>query len=186
MSSLRVMLPSGAVVSALKVTPIAERIVCFNGKRRRLTGLAQDMKKEANGILINVEGLKRRVNKSEDIFSSMNTPSQDQVEEHWDDVVIGNLKNEQVQQIVREICEKGYYDFSCFEYQNLESPKDLMLGSEYLPYHNENNLSLCAFSNRNNGYDGYNKFCFTNFYDEDITDEDYDNEAESGEVADSL
>lgn len=167
MSSLRVILPSGAVVSVLRVTPIVEQVISFNGQKHRLIGVARDMKNEANGVLINVMGLKRHERGQGDIFSSFNSPdgrmNREWVEEDWDDVVVGNLKNEQVQEIIRDICEKGYYDFSRFEYQIAESSVDLKLGNAYLPYHNEDQTNLCIFSNRND-HNGYDKFRY-----EDIT-----------------
>lgn len=45
MSNLRVMLPSGTVASVDYVKPVAEKILNFNGRRRRLIEYASDMKK---------------------------------------------------------------------------------------------------------------------------------------------
>ncbi len=167
MSSLRVMMPSGAIVSVLRATPITEKIISFNGEKRRFVGVARDMKREANGVLINVVGISKYTNQgSGDIFDHFNPSNpctQQRTDEVWDDVVIGNLQNGQVQEIMRELCEKGYYDFSRLEYQNVEATGDLKLGSRYLPYNNENKSHLCIFSNRRDDI-AYNKFGY-----EDIT-----------------
>lgn len=128
MSNLRVMLPSGAVVSVDYVKPIVENIFNFNGKRRRLIEYARDMKKGANGVCIFL--------KYEQNFGITS-----------DSVIVGNLANEKVQEILRQIGEKGYYDFSQIrEFQNVEKLEDLKIGSEYPAYtsENKNNIFLTA------------------------------------------
>lgn len=59
---------------------------------------------------------------------------------------MGNLTNEQVQEILRQIGETGYYDFSQLgEYQKIMELEDLKIGSEYPPYTSENgNIMLNA------------------------------------------
>ena len=117
MSSLRAVLPSGTVASIDCVKPITERIVRFNGSRRRFIEYARDMKAEANGVCIIRES-------SQGFGMCMGD----------DKIIVGNLSNEQVQEIIRQINEKGCYDFSQFrEYQKISGLKDLKIGSEYPP-----------------------------------------------------
>lgn len=127
MNNLRVMLPSGTVASVDYVKPVAEKILNFNGRRRRLIEYASDMKKEANGVCI---FLKYGQN-----FGITN-----------DSVIVGNLTNEQVQEILRQIGETGYYDFSQLgEYQKIMELEDLKIGSDYPPYTSEGgNIMLSA------------------------------------------
>lgn len=128
MNNLRVMLPSGAVVSVDYVKPIVENIFNFNGKRRRLIEYARDMKKGANGVSIFL--------KYEQNFGITS-----------DSVIVGNLANEKVQEILRQIGETGYYDFSQIgEFQKVGKLEDLKIGSEYPPYtsENKNNIFLTA------------------------------------------
>ena len=128
MSSLRVVLPSGTVVSIDYVKPITERIVKFNGSRRRFIEYAKDMKAEANGVCI--------TKKAEQGFGMCMSDN---------NIIVGNLSNEQVQEIIRQINEKGCYDFSQFkEYQKISELKDLKIGSEYPPYTSEGNMMLCS------------------------------------------
>lgn len=130
MSSLRVVLPSGTVASVDYVKPITEQVIRFNGSRRRLIEYARDMKSGANGLYISIvsqEGM--------GIGVCMNNSN----------IIVGNLTNEQVQEIIRQMNEKGYYDFSQFkEYQKVGELKDLKLGSEYPPYTSEDNIMLSA------------------------------------------
>ena len=106
--------------------PIAERIIKFNGSRRRFIEYAKDMKDEANGVCI--------TKKAEQGFGMCVGD---------DKIIVGNLSNEQVQEIVRQVNEKGCYDFSQFkEYQKISGLKDLKLGSEYPPYTSEGCMML--------------------------------------------
>ena len=126
MSILRAVLPSGTVASIDCVKPITERIVRFNGSRRRFIEYARDMKAEANGVCIIRES-------SQGFGMCMGD----------DKIIVGNLSNEQVQEIIRQINEKGCYDFSQFkEYQKISGLKDLKLGSEYPPYTSEGCMML--------------------------------------------
>ena len=128
MSSLRVVLPSGTVASIDYVKPITEQIFKFNGSRRRCIEYAKDMKAEANGVCI--------TKKAEHGFGMCIND---------DRIIVGNLSNEQVQEIIRQINEKGCYDFSQFkEYQKIKELKDLKIGSEYPPYTSEGNVMLGA------------------------------------------
>ncbi|MDE7476484.1 MAG: hypothetical protein K2M91_00800 [Lachnospiraceae bacterium] len=128
MSSLRVVLPSGTVASVDYVKPITERIIKFNGSRRRFIEYAKNMKDEANGVCITKEP-------SQGFGMCMND----------NNIIVGNLSNEQVQEIIRQINEKGYYDFSQFkEYQKINALKDLKIGSEYPPYTSEGYIMLGA------------------------------------------
>jgi hypothetical protein len=126
MSNFRVMLPSGTVCSVVEVCPVAEKVVSFNGERRRFMEAAKNVKRGANGICI------YRKTKSDSCgFMS--------ADERW--VVIGNLKNEQVQEILKQLNEKGYFDFSQFEYQKVRKDSDIKYGADYLPYTSENNTT---------------------------------------------
>lgn len=126
MSNMRVVLPSGTVVSVEYVKPITEQIIKFNGNRRRCIEYAKDMKKEANGICISIAS-------QQGIGFGMG----------FRDIIVGNLTNKQVQEIIRQINEKGFYDFSQLsEYQKIDTLKDLKLGSEYPPYTSENCMML--------------------------------------------
>lgn len=126
MSNLRAVLPSGAVISVNEVVPLAEKLVVFNGRRRRFTEDARDMKAEANGLRICRSAEPQQ-------FPSFGSNN---------DVLIGNLRNGQVQEIIRQFAEKGYYDFSQLEYQKVKGLEDLELGEAYLPYNSEDNVML--------------------------------------------
>lgn len=129
MSNIRIVLPSGMVASVESVKPITEKIFMFNGKRRRLVEYASDMKKESNGVSISV--------RAEQGFGFGVCGN---------NIIVGNLSNEKVQEILKQIGEKGYYDFSQFdEYQKIVSFDDLKIGSDYPAYTSEgNNIMLSA------------------------------------------
>lgn len=149
MSSLKAVLPSGAIVSVSKVTPIMEQIIRFNGTKRRFSGIVEDMRYDANGVLLHV------------------ITNSEEYKEYSDDVVIGNLRKDQVQEIIKEIMESGYYNFSQFSYQNIKKITDIRFEKEYLPYHNESWGGFCSFSNWN---ERCNEFRFTGFCDDDFTE----------------
>lgn len=132
MSSIRIVLPSGMVASVESVKPITEKIFMFNGKRRRLVEYASDMKKESNGVSISV--------RAEQGFGFGVCGNS---------IIVGNLPNEKVQDILKQIGEKGYYDFSQFdEYQNIVKFEDLKIGTDYPAYTSEgNNIMLSAVLN---------------------------------------
>lgn len=166
MNNLRVMLPSGTVCSVEEACPVAEKVVSFNGERRRFMEAAKNMKREANGVCI------YRKTKSDSCgFMS--------ADDRW--VVIGNLKNEQVQEILKQLNEKGYYDFSKFEYQKVRKVSDIKYGADYQPYTSENNamaVGLCCFSAnpfQQAGVPTFNNgFCLqgTNIFDSEEQDGD--------------
>lgn len=142
MNNLRVMLPSGTVASVDYVKPVVEKIFIFNGKRRRLIEYASDMKKGANGVCISV--------KSERGFG---------IGACNNNIIVGNLPNEKVQEILKQIGEKGYYDFNQIgEYQKIREFEDLKIGSEYPAYTSEGaNIMLSAgLDNNPFGYCSFN------------------------------
>lgn len=143
MSSMRVVLPSGAVVSAEYVKPITEKIFNFNGKRRRLIEYASDMKKEANGVCISA--------KLEQGFG---------IGVCSNNIIVGNLTNEQVQENIRQVSEKGYYDFSQIsEYQKIARFEDLKIGSDYPSYTSENGIIMLSAGLNS---DPFGNFSFNN------------------------
>lgn len=145
MSNMRVVLPSGAVVSVEYIKPITEKIFNFNGKRRRLIEYASDMKKEANGVCISA--------KLEQGFG---------IGVCSNNIIVGNLPNEKVQEILKQIGEKGYYDFSQFnEFQKIARFEDLKIGRDYPPYTSERGIIALSAGLDNNPFGNCN-FSFNN------------------------
>ncbi len=143
MSNMRVVLPSGTVVSVEYVKPVVEKIFNFNGKRRRLIEYASDMKQEANGICISA--------RSEQGFGIGTCNN---------NIIVGNLPNEKVQEIIRQVSEKGYYNFSeLSEYQKITRFEDLKIGSEYPPYTSEGGIIMLSAGLNS---DPFGNFSFNN------------------------
>ena len=47
-----------------------------------------------------------------------------------------------MQKILRQINEKGYYDFSEFKYQKVKTFEDIRFGDKFPPYTSENNVLI--------------------------------------------
>lgn len=140
MSSIRIVLPSGMVASVENVKPITERIFNFNGKRRRLIEYASDMKKESNGVCISA--------KLEQGFG---------IGVCSNNIIVGNLPNEKVQEILKQIGEKGYYDFSQIdEYQRITRLEDLKIGNDYPAYTSEGGIIALTAGLDNNPFGNCN------------------------------
>lgn len=125
MNNFRVMMPSGRVCSVNEVRPITEKVVSFNGSKHRFLEVVKNLNDDTNGISI-IRAYED--NMFEGVFSR--------------EIIIGNLTNEKVQKILRQINEKGYYDFSEFKYQKVKTFEDIRFGDKFPPYTSENNVLI--------------------------------------------
>lgn len=95
---MKVLTPNGILLRVAGVLPVVEKRVSFNGSEVRLCQIAKDKYQTATGLYLTTDA---------------EEPCTDIVE----NILIGNLKPVVVNDIMHCLLEKGYYDFSQFDYQ---------------------------------------------------------------------
>lgn len=103
-----VRLPNGTINEVSKITPIIEKCIIFNGSKRILSEpvTVLNLKERPNAMKIY---LKESSNMFEQVpFGNSNC---------W---TIGNLKPTQVDDILKHLLEKGQFDFTVFEFQEID------------------------------------------------------------------
>lgn len=118
---MRIVSPFGKVFEARKAVPVFEKVVKINGGIRRVFEQARGFEVKPTGIAVYAEQPRA-------------VPG---VPMHDSAIYIGNLKPEKLKLVLRELAEKGYYDFSAMKYQNSKSGSQIIDGGESLPYNSE-------------------------------------------------
>jgi hypothetical protein len=151
---MKIIMPSGKIRKVSSVTPFCEEIRSFNGRQVIYKEEASEIR-YARGILIHIAG------------------GQDNIFE-LPQFYVGNLSNEKVREIQKQLAENGYFDFQTLEYQKIETFNDIDGRSE-LPYHDEKNPVLGFAPNYTAAYNITPlKSCQKDGYDENSSD--WDNE----------
>ena len=99
--------PTGKLLVAKRVIPVCDKVVDFNGKRRRLSEIAESLDSNPTGLILYIEELTTHVFQSNGIY-------------------IGNLKSTDVQDIMKSLLTEGYYDFSNWNYQTAKDVAKLV------------------------------------------------------------
>lgn len=97
----RILTPKGELREIEKAVPVCEMRARFNERQVRIAEPAKNMKAMPTAV-----ALKFRASQFPAAFGEMNG-----------ELFVGNLKPEKVLEIMRELLEEGYYDFSSMSYQ---------------------------------------------------------------------
>lgn len=112
---MRILSPNGKVVVSNKIEPVVEKAFKLNGKQQRVAEVAEGFKNNPNAILVHVGA-----------------------EMMYEQLYIGNLKPEKVQEIMETLLRDGKYDFSKLQYQETKKMDKLLFDDgESLPYSSE-------------------------------------------------
>lgn len=120
---MRVITPLGKILNNIVgAVPVVEQEIRFNGRKRRLFETA------ANGFGSKPTGVVIYTGQPQGGFGMVMSSN----------LYIGNLKPEKLQVIMRELAEKGYYDFSSMHFQkSKEFDGQVIDGGQSLPYDSE-------------------------------------------------
>lgn len=119
---MRIVSPFGKVFEARNIVPVFEKVVKINGDTRRVFEQARGFETKPTGIAVYAEQPQ----------AGLGVPINDR------GIYIGNLKPEKLKLVLRELAEKGYYDFSAVKYQNSRKfDSQIIDGGESLPYNSE-------------------------------------------------
>ena len=127
---VRIISPTGRLLTVNRAVPIVETIFDFNGESRFLGDICRNGTKP-NGIAILYD--------SSSIF-----------EDNLSELVVGNLQSDVVEQIMQSLMVNGYYDFSQMGYQSTKLANKVVIdGGKSKPYTNEitfmSSKSYCSF-----------------------------------------
>lgn len=95
---------NGSIVKVAKADPIVEKRDNFNGEKQRRVSVAKDMEQDISGVLFHVE----RSTACMDVFGSCSASN---------DILVGNLNRETVEEIMDSLLKNGYADISGYSYQ---------------------------------------------------------------------
>lgn len=95
---MNIITPTGTLIEVVKVEPIVEERVQFNGSEVRLCQVAKDLKQNITGLYITSE-----VDNS--VFCEATN------------FLVANLKPSLAEEILQNLLSDGYYDFSTLDYQ---------------------------------------------------------------------
>lgn len=180
LSMMRIITPKGELRKVKRVVAVCEMRNQFNGRMDRKIEIANDLSYKPTGLCLkfDTEGTNFRM--------------------YGQELYIGNLKTEKVQEILRKLVKEGYFDFSEMEYQKMDMVENTVFDEgKSKPYTSDFLVDYCsmllclgntipnpmrpAVSGRNvgipkNAFDdknGYNE-------DDDLTD-GYDEDVDFGE-----
>lgn len=125
---LKILSPKGNLLKIDKVARVAEKHFEFNGNERNLFEVAKNSKVPANGLAFEI------VSKTSEPFFPQ-------------EIYVGNLKPEKVEEILNALLVQGYYDFTKLEFQTVKLEKDVVIdGGDSLPFSTD--ITVCVLSNR--------------------------------------
>lgn len=134
-----VLSPKGRLLKIESAVPVCERLVRFNGKRRLLMEKAEKPE-TATAVAMRIEQVQNQpfINTSQELL-------------------VGNLPAGKVEEILKSLLSKGYYDFTDFKYQSAKNASQLVFDrGESQPYATEDigAFPVCRFCTDNftNGF----------------------------------
>lgn len=117
---MRVITPRGNLLKVDRVVRVVEKSVNFNGSTRQFFEVAKNIDVESTGIAMRV---------AEAGMSTVFGPYE---------IYVGNLKPSVVEEIITTLTKEGYFDFTKFMYQNVESQSEVVLdGGDSIPFCSE-------------------------------------------------
>ena len=125
--------PTGKLIGVSQAVPVVEKVFKFNGRVQRMSERAGVFKGvKPNAISIKTENCANFMFQNE--------------------LIIGNLKTERVNTIMRSLLEKGYYDFSEMHFQTARTEEELVFDNgASLPYSSDitimMNQNFCCHDN---------------------------------------
>lgn len=125
---LKILSPKGNLLSVERVARVCEKRIDFNGEYRDLYEVAKNSSVSATGLA----------------FKVVSEPMGFVVQELY----VGNLKPELVNEIMTELLVVGYYDFTQMEFQTTKCERKLVLdGGATLPFSSD--ITNCVMNRRN-------------------------------------
>lgn len=106
LSMMRIITPKGELRKVKRVVAVCEMRNQFNGRMDRKIEIANDMSYNPTGVCLELD-----VRDTGFVACGQ-------------EVFIGNLKTEKVQEILRKLLKEGYFDFSELEYQKADLYKE--------------------------------------------------------------
>lgn len=105
---MKIITPRGNLIKIERVARVCEKRIDFNGEKRDLFELAKNTDVPATGLALKV------VENTSNVFGCQ-------------EIYIGNLKPETVNEVLKNLLTQGYFDFTQFEYQDAKEQKDIVL-----------------------------------------------------------
>lgn len=154
--------PNGKLVTTNKIEPVIEKAFKLNGKQQRVAEVVDGFKNNPNAILVHV---------GDNMM--------------YEQLYIGNLKPEKVQEIMENLLRDGYYDFSKLQYQETKKMDKLCFDDgESLPYSSETTPFSTPVGLPYNGMNAFGNVCIQAVGAFDTNEDDDDCEEENCDDAD--
>lgn len=122
--SMRIISPTGRLITIKTVVPFVEEQFFFNGSKRIMSSMTKDNTVQANALRLSAGS-----NEAGNVFSATSS------------VFVGNLQPDKIKEITDSLLVKGFYDFSTMQYQKLEMSdvcsNRQKIGVDFLPYYKE-------------------------------------------------